>query len=638
MIDFPASPTVGDIFDTGTYSYEWDGVAWIAVPVGSGGGITDAPIDGVQYGRQDAAWTPVVGGATGDFLPLTGGTLTGPLLVADGAVAAPSVAFSSEPGFGWYRTGAGQIKMSQGGAGIWAMSALAPDTYSTQFAQSVGGRSVFSLANAPVGSVDFNQLNIETQADGNYAIGGNNAGAATNKPLSFNGFAHTYFNGPGVSMTSGGAFDLGMSAATGEASLSWFRGAVKRWYMTLTGEPGDSLAIARCDAAGAYAASPLNIDWATGDMTLIAPILTITGSTGINANGPANFSGTINNSAALAFNSTAAADFGGGTIGATVLAANPAWNVMYLQALHVTGLWAGWRMSTAAAGMGFIDYILSGATPTIDLHGGSVIGNVTGNAGTATTASNSNAVNGISGWAYSNLANNPLYLWATEGDGASQHLTQPGNLSVGYANSAGSAPIDGNYWIHNNGSAVRNIFNNGVTQLHVSLDGAGTSSWPISPASDERIKQNIAPTQVDALAEIRLIEFVEFKYRTDLPWIEYEEDDHPGKLPYEPQSHPDTYAIDDGRLHQIGAIAQQLLTISPELVETEVNTWYAPRQDKLLWRALKAIQQLAEIVDPVQTELNATRTLLNSSVTRVDDLTCKLEAALARITKLEGIP
>lgn len=41
-------------------------------------GITDAPNDGQQYGRQSLGWTPITAN-TGAYLPLTGGTLTGPL-------------------------------------------------------------------------------------------------------------------------------------------------------------------------------------------------------------------------------------------------------------------------------------------------------------------------------------------------------------------------------------------------------------------------------------------------------------------------------------------------------------------------------------------------------------------------------
>ena len=45
------------------------------------GGIGDAPIDGQQYGRQNASWTVITsgGGGDGDFLPLAGGVMTGPI-------------------------------------------------------------------------------------------------------------------------------------------------------------------------------------------------------------------------------------------------------------------------------------------------------------------------------------------------------------------------------------------------------------------------------------------------------------------------------------------------------------------------------------------------------------------------------
>lgn len=51
----------------------------------SGGGMPDAPSDGKQYGRQNANWTEIIAsaGGGGDYLPLTGGTMTGDIVMAN---------------------------------------------------------------------------------------------------------------------------------------------------------------------------------------------------------------------------------------------------------------------------------------------------------------------------------------------------------------------------------------------------------------------------------------------------------------------------------------------------------------------------------------------------------------------------
>ncbi len=75
----PPSPLPGTLWwdSTGGELYIWyvdaDGGQWVAASPSSG--IQDAPSDGNLYGRMNALWTPV----SASFLPLTGGTLTGPL-------------------------------------------------------------------------------------------------------------------------------------------------------------------------------------------------------------------------------------------------------------------------------------------------------------------------------------------------------------------------------------------------------------------------------------------------------------------------------------------------------------------------------------------------------------------------------
>lgn len=69
--DFPNTPTVGSTTtNTKGDVYSWDGVKWIAAGTGlSGGGITEAPTDGLPYARQGSSnsWLPVV--VAGDTPP-----------------------------------------------------------------------------------------------------------------------------------------------------------------------------------------------------------------------------------------------------------------------------------------------------------------------------------------------------------------------------------------------------------------------------------------------------------------------------------------------------------------------------------------------------------------------------------------
>jgi len=147
-----------------------------------------------------------------------------------------------------------------------------------------------------------------------------------------------------------------------------------------------------------------------------------------------------------------------------------------------------------------------------------------GYANTCGTANNSNAVNGISGWAYRNDANNPAYLWCTEGSGSAQHLTQPGNLSVAWANRVGSVEgasggtlqsdtaVNGNLWSNTGfvraqsgfrcreaaygaeGGNVFNFFWNSPS-VHTYIDGSYMGALAFQ--SDERIKHTISDLESD---------------------------------------------------------------------------------------------------------------------------------------------
>lgn len=76
-----------------------------APPSDSGAGIAEAPTDGKLYGRESAAWA-VVPPAPPPGLPLTGGTLTGSVMV-DASTADNDFAVTGSPNgqisvHGWY--------------------------------------------------------------------------------------------------------------------------------------------------------------------------------------------------------------------------------------------------------------------------------------------------------------------------------------------------------------------------------------------------------------------------------------------------------------------------------------------------------------------------------------------------------
>ena len=58
-IDFPNSPTVGQIFTSGSFSWRWDGTRWVSVAMGSSIAIGDTPPSSPYTGQL---WWDSIGG------------------------------------------------------------------------------------------------------------------------------------------------------------------------------------------------------------------------------------------------------------------------------------------------------------------------------------------------------------------------------------------------------------------------------------------------------------------------------------------------------------------------------------------------------------------------------------------------
>lgn len=165
-----------------------------------------------------------------------------------------------------------------------------------------------------------------------------------------------------------------------------------------------------------------------------------------------------------------------------------------------------------------VDNSYFGGTWPINISGSSA--STSGNAATAGYANNSGAVNGISGWNYSNRAKNPVYLWATDGGSNDQYLTQPGNLNVNYANSSNYANTAGNANALGGvgpGSFVRT--NDGsVTNLRVwqdwndtiLLEVATQGNWSAVPANSTFSRAvtlfSYGPTMADLTSKVEALE------------------------------------------------------------------------------------------------------------------------------------
>ncbi len=113
---------------------------------------------------------------------ITISTPGGVSMLADGTVAAPGLAWSSEPGLGWYRKSAGVFSVAASGSEILRTSrASATDTFIDVF-PSTAGRSILALWQQPGSSANNNVIGVANNTTG-YSIGESLVGAAAAKPL-----------------------------------------------------------------------------------------------------------------------------------------------------------------------------------------------------------------------------------------------------------------------------------------------------------------------------------------------------------------------------------------------------------------------------------------------------------------------
>jgi len=222
---------------------------------------------------------------------------------------------------------------------------------------------------------------------------------------------------------------------------------------------------------------------------------------------------------------------------------------------------------------------------------------ITGNAATstnATTAANANALGGsgsaeyVRRWSADTVRvgwNGSLVIIEINGNafGGVIPMAVPWSLVQSRPSDLGSFSNGPGYMVDadviRRAGSVTNMSNIGSANLTANIAGFGLVSWSVVP-SDARLKKDIAPTMEDSLAKISRIDFRQFRFRDDVT-------DAP---------------VDDGRLHRVGVIAQELDAIDSAWVNRS-GTWLAPDQQALLYEALHAVKQLGQVVQQQAAEI-----------------------------------
>ena len=272
--------------------------------------IGDAPNDGKQYARQSQTWTVVSssggggGGGVwiGDLPPsdttsypfwwssaslqlsiwyndgnssqwvdtnAQPGAPTGPWLLQDGTVAAPGLAWASEPGLGWYRYAAGIRAFAKSGFRVETLDASVPTTTNFSLSTQAAGVSAISMSGFPPGAANSNSLSIQAGATG-YTIAEVLNGTATTKTLTMMFAGGLRFTSP----TGNAVFILDKAGSGNESDLVFTNAGTARWRV-LGGDgaaeagsnTGSNFYIQGCNDAGAVINAPFMITRSSGLVT-----------------------------------------------------------------------------------------------------------------------------------------------------------------------------------------------------------------------------------------------------------------------------------------------------------------------------------------------------------------------------------
>jgi hypothetical protein len=108
---------------------------------------------------------------------------SGAVKLADGTVAAPGLAWASEPGLGWYRPSPGVIAMVASGAFTSFLSSSSATSTVLGLYPRATGASFVTLLNQPNGSANYNSLQLSQLSTGGGVLATGATGSATRGDL-----------------------------------------------------------------------------------------------------------------------------------------------------------------------------------------------------------------------------------------------------------------------------------------------------------------------------------------------------------------------------------------------------------------------------------------------------------------------
>ncbi len=194
------------------------------------------------------------------------------IIPQDGAIAAPGLAFASESGLGWYRTGTSRVQFTAQGGAVSTINGSVATNSSMSLTPRAYGTASISLNTNPSGAADNRALVAGVDGPNSYAyltVTASGTGTSNPLPLKFMGApsyqfdANVWVNGP-----AGGWPNIFVNKAGSGvgAAVSGLINGKARWSITLGdqtaetgGNSGSNFAIDRSDDAGNWVATAMTI-------------------------------------------------------------------------------------------------------------------------------------------------------------------------------------------------------------------------------------------------------------------------------------------------------------------------------------------------------------------------------------------